>query len=77
MEKKGERYREMYKQIEAEEKSRLRGGSVPQPDASPGGRLGLLLWRIIIAAVLVGGFFGVRWLIDYLGTTVADKTGVR
>lgn len=77
MEKKGQKYRDMYKQIEAEEKSRLRWRWINNIYRKLGGGIGFLIWMCIVAAILIGGYFGVRWLLEFLGNHVADKTGMK
>lgn len=72
--KQGEKYRELYKQIESEEKSRLRWRWLHNLTLKAGGFVGLMLWLAIVAAVVVGGYFLVRWGLTLLGERVQSVT---
>ena len=69
--KKGQKYRSMYEQIEKEDKRRRRWRWLHNLLLKTGGLVGLLLWLAIIAGVCIGGYFLVRYGIDYLGEKVA------
>lgn len=65
--RKGEKFRQMYQTIEKEEQSRRRWRWVHNLFLKTGGFVGFLLWMAIVAGVVVGGYFGVRWLIEFIG----------
>ncbi len=73
--KKSDKFRDMYKQIESEEKSRQRWRFIHNLYLKAGGLIGFLLWMCVVAGILVGGFFLVRWLLTYLGETVQKAGG--
>jgi len=66
-ERKAEKFKAIYDKIDKEEKSRLRWRWIHNLFLKTGGLIGFLLWLAILAGVVVGGYFLVRWGIDFMG----------
>jgi serine/threonine-protein kinase len=66
-ERKAEKFKAIYDKIDKEEKSRLRWRWVHNLFLKTGGLIGFLLWLTILAGVIVGGYFLVRWGIEFMG----------
>ncbi len=73
-EKKGEKFKSLYQQIEKEEKSRRRWRWLHNLFLKTGGLVGLLLWLAVVAGLLVGGYFLVTWGIEVLGNWLSSAT---
>ncbi|MCI0641049.1 MAG: serine/threonine protein kinase [Gemmataceae bacterium] len=69
--RKTEKIREMYKQIEKEEEARLRWRWIHNLYLRAGGFLGFVLWLCVLAGVAVGGFFLIRWLVIFIGEKIS------
>jgi len=69
--KKTDKFKSMYKQIESEEKSRQRWRFLKNLGLKTGGFVGLVLWLCVVAGVVIGGYFLVRWAIGFMGDTVS------
>jgi serine/threonine-protein kinase len=69
-EKKGEKFRELYKQIEREDQRRRRWRWLRNLFASFRSFVGLIIWLAIIVGVCIGVYFLIRWGWDSLGDKV-------
>jgi serine/threonine-protein kinase len=59
--KKAEKFKALYDKIDKEEKSRQRWRWIHNMYLKAGGLLGLILWLAVVAGVIIGGYFLVRW----------------
>jgi hypothetical protein len=65
--RKGQKYRALYEQIEQEEKRRQRMRWLHNLVLRAGGWVGFLLWMGVVAALCVGGYFLIRWALTAAG----------
>jgi serine/threonine-protein kinase len=65
--RKGQKYRAMYEQIEQEEKRRQRMRWLHNLYLRAGGFIGFLLWLAILAGACVGAYFLIRWAFNAAG----------
>jgi eukaryotic-like serine/threonine-protein kinase len=65
--RKGQKYRAMYEQIEKEEARRQRMRWLHNLVLRAGGWVGFVLWMAVVAGICVGGYFVIRWLLGLAG----------
>jgi serine/threonine-protein kinase len=65
--RKSEQFKGMYQSILKEEKSYHRWRRFKNLFYSVGGMVTLLIWLAVIGAILVGGYFGVKFLLEHFG----------
>jgi serine/threonine-protein kinase len=66
--RKSQKYRELYAQIEQEGDQRRRSQWLRNLKARLGGFVGFVFWMFFIAGLLAGGVYGVWWLIQKYGS---------
>jgi serine/threonine-protein kinase len=62
--RKSQKYRELYAQIEKDDQQRRRSKWLKNLTSKMGGFIGLLVWLAVIAGLLVGGVYLVNWLVQ-------------
>ncbi len=65
--RKGQKYRALYEQIEKEEKRRQRMRWLHNLYLRAGGFVGFVLWLAVVAGVCVGAYFLIRWALNEVG----------
>jgi serine/threonine-protein kinase len=66
--RKSQKYRELYAQIEQEGDQRRRSQWLRNLKARLGGFVGFVFWMFFIAGLLAGGVYGVWWLVQKYGS---------
>jgi serine/threonine-protein kinase len=67
---KGDKFQQLYEQVAKQERFRRRWGWIGKLFGKLGRGMMFLIWLAVIGGVLVGGFFLVRFLVDWLGVKV-------
>jgi hypothetical protein len=62
-----EMYKEMLEQIEQEEARRQRWKGIKRMFTNFGSAVGLIVWLSVVGAILVGGYFAVRFILEKVG----------
>jgi serine/threonine-protein kinase len=65
--RKSQKYRELYAQIEQDDQQRRRSKWLQNLTSKMGGFIGLLVWLALIAGILGGGVYLVKWLVEKYG----------